>query len=153
MKQRIIIRGLVFLLLLSISSFAAETDRKHVVLHPSATRSALPFSDAVLVGNTLYVAGTIGLDAATGKPPASAEQEAKLAMDGIKQVIESEGMSMDDLVSVQVFCTDLALYDTFNGVYRTYFHEQFPARALLGAASLVRGARFEVMGIAVKRAK
>ncbi|MGA7286546.1 MAG: RidA family protein, partial [Terriglobales bacterium] len=75
------------------------------------------------------------------------------ALDGVKQVIESEGMTMDDLVSVQVFCTDLALYDTFNGVYRTYFHDQFPARAFVGVASLVRGAHFEVMGIAVKRAK
>lgn len=147
-----LIFGLVFLQLLSISALGAETDRKHVVLHPSAARSALPFSDGVVVGNTLYVAGTIGFDA-TGKPPASAEQEAKLAMDGVKQVIESEGMTMDDLVSVQVFCTDLALYDTFNGVYRTYFHDQFPARAFLGAASLVRGAHFEVMGIAVKRPK
>ncbi|HSZ64098.1 MAG TPA: RidA family protein [Terriglobales bacterium] len=147
-----LIFGLVFLQLLSISSLAAETDPKHVVLHPSAARSALPFSDGVLVGNTFYVAGTIGFDV-TGKVPASAEQEAKLAMDGVKQVVESEGMTMDDLVSVQVFCTDLALYDTFNGVYRTYFRDQFPARAFLGAASLVRGAHFEVMGIAIRRAK
>jgi 2-iminobutanoate/2-iminopropanoate deaminase len=146
------ISGLVFLQLLSMSSLAAETDRKHVVLHPSAARSALPFSDGVLVGNTFYVAGTIGFDA-TGKVPASAEQEAKLVLDSVKQIIESEGMTMDDLVSVQVFCTDLALFDTFNGVYRTYFHDQFPARAFLGAASLVRGAHFEVMGIAIKRPK
>ncbi len=151
MKQRIF--GLVFLLLLSMSSSAVEPDRKHVVLRPSATRSAFPFSDAVLVGNTLYVAGTVGFETTTGKPPASPGQEARLAMDGLKQVIESEGMAMDDLVSVQVYCTDFTLYDTFNGVYRTYFHDQFPARAFLGVASLIGGARFEVMGIAVKRAK
>jgi reactive intermediate/imine deaminase len=131
---------------------AAETDRKHVVLNPSDARNAFPFSDAVLVGNTLYVAGTVGFDS-TGKPPASAEEETKLAMDGLKRVIESEGMAMDDLVSVQVFCTDFTLYDRFNGVYRTYFHDQFPARAFIGVASLVRGAHFEIMGIAVKRAK
>ncbi|HEY4843127.1 MAG TPA: RidA family protein [Terriglobales bacterium] len=147
-----LIFGLVFLQLVSITSLAAETDRKHVVLNPSAERNALPFSDAVLVGNTLYVAGTVGFDS-TGKPPASAEEEAKLAMDGLKRVIESEGMAMDDLVSVQVFCTDFTLYDRFNGVYRTYFHDQFPARAFIGVASLVRGAHFEIMGIAVKRAK
>jgi 2-iminobutanoate/2-iminopropanoate deaminase len=150
MKQRIF--GLVFFLLLSIASFAAEPDRKHVVVHPSAARNVFPFSDAVLVGNTLYIAGTVGFDPTTGKPPASPEQEAKLAMDALKQVIESQGMAMDDLVSVQVFCTDFTLYDTFNGVYRTYFQDQFPARAFLGVASLIRGARFEVMGIAVKRA-
>ncbi|MGA7631461.1 MAG: RidA family protein [Terriglobales bacterium] len=147
-----LIFGLVFLQLVSITSLATETDRKHVVLNPSAARNAFPFSDAVLVGNTLYVAGTVGFDN-TGKPPASAEEEAKLTMDGLKRVIESEGMAMDDLVSVQVFCTDFTLYDRFNGVYRTYFHDQFPARAFIGVASLVRGAHFEIMGIAVKRAK
>jgi len=137
-----LIFALVCLQLLSISSLAAETDRKHVVLNPSDARNAFPFSDAVLVGNTLYVAGTVGFDS-TGKPPASAEEETKLAMDGLKRVIESEGMAMDDLVSVQVFCTDFTLYDRFNGVYRTYFHDQFPARAFIGVASLVRGAHFK----------
>jgi len=60
---------------------------------------------------------------------------------------------MDDLVSVQVFGTDFTLYQKFNDVYRTYFHDQFPARAFIGAASLIRGAHFELTGIAVKRAK
>jgi 2-iminobutanoate/2-iminopropanoate deaminase len=145
--------GFVFLLLLSIASQAADHDRKHVVLDQSAKRSAFPFSDAVQVGETLYIAGTVGFEASTGKPPASAEEEARLAMDGVKQVLESQGMAMDDLVSVQVYCTDFELYDKFNGVYRSYFHEQFPARAFLGVASLIRGARFEVTGIAVKRTK
>jgi reactive intermediate/imine deaminase len=151
MKSRIF--ALVFLLVVSIASRAADTDRKHLVLDQSAKRGAFPFSDAVRVGDTLYIAGTVGFEAKTGKPPASAEDEARLAMDGVKQVLESEGMAMDDLVSVQVFCTDFELYDKFNGVYRSYFHEQFPARAFLGVASLIRGARFEVTGIAVKRAK
>jgi enamine deaminase RidA (YjgF/YER057c/UK114 family) len=58
---------------------------------------------------------------------------------------------MDDVVSMQVFCTDLALYDTFNNVYRTYFTHGFPARAFIGAPALLRGAHFEVLGIAVRR--
>lgn len=151
MKQRIFVFGLV-LLFLSIATLAADSDRKHVVLDQSAARSAFPFSDAVLVGNTLYVAGTVGFDP-TGKVPASIEDEAKLAMDGVKRVLDSQGMAMDDLVSVQVYCTDFSLYDKFNGVYRTYFHEQFPARAFIGVASLIRGAHFELTGIAVKRGK
>lgn len=152
MKHRIFAFA-VFLVLLSITSWAADSGRKHVVLDQSATRNAFPFSDAVVVGNTLYLAGTVGFDPKIGKPPASTEEEARLAMDGVKQVLESQGMAMDDLVSVQVFCTDFNLYDKFNGVYRTYFHEQFPARAFLGVASLIRGAHFEIMGIAVKRTK
>jgi 2-iminobutanoate/2-iminopropanoate deaminase len=151
MKHHIVV--LTLLLTFSVASQAADTDRKHVVLDQSAARSNFPFSDAVLVGNTLYIAGTVGFEHATGKPPASAEDEARLAMDGVKQVLESQGMAMDDLVSVQVVCTDFGLYDKFNGVYRTYFHEQFPARAFLGVASLIRGARFEITGIAVKRTK
>ena len=151
MKHRILV--LAVLLALAIASPAADTDRKHVVLDQSAARSNFPFSDAVVVGNTLYIAGTVGFEHATGKPPASAEDEARLAMDGVKQVLESQGMAMDDLVSVQVVCTDFSLYDKFNGVYRTYFHEQFPARAFLGVASLIRGAHFEITGIAIKRTK
>ncbi len=150
MKKRCF--GFVLLFLLSISSFAADSGRKHVVLDQSATRKAFPFSDAVVVGNTLYVAGTVGFDQ-QGKLPASVEDEARLALDNVKRVVESHGMAMDDLVSVQVFCTDFSLYEKFNGVYRSYFHDQFPARAFIGAASLIRGAHFEIMGIAVKRGK
>jgi enamine deaminase RidA (YjgF/YER057c/UK114 family) len=58
---------------------------------------------------------------------------------------------MDDLVSVQVFCSDVSHYAAFNSVYRTYFKGDFPARAFLGSGKLLFDARFEVMGIAVKR--
>ena len=67
---------------------------------------------------------TVGFDQ-TGKPPASAEEEARLAMHGVKRVLKNPGVAMDNLVSVQVFCTDFSLYDKFNGVCRTYFHRQF----------------------------
>jgi len=148
MKLRVI--GLAALLLFSTFSLAADTDRKHIVDAPSEARNALPFSDGVLVGNTLYVAGHLGLDK-TGKPPASAEEEATLAMDAIKGTVEHAGLTMDDIVTVQVFCSDLSQYDTFNKVYRSYFHDQFPARAFIGAGSLLRGAKFEVLAIAVKK--
>ncbi len=137
------------LLLLCVAAGAA--DRKYIVKPRSDDRKNLPFSEGVLVGNTLYIAGHIGLDAKSNMPPASPEEEARLVMDEIKQTVESAGLSMDDVVSIQVFCTDLKLYDTFNGVYRTYFHGNYPARAFLGAANLLRGGRYEVMGIAVKR--
>ncbi|HEX4078959.1 MAG TPA: Rid family hydrolase [Rhizomicrobium sp.] len=56
----------------------------------------------------------------------------------------------DQSASMQVFCTDLKNYDTFNRVYATYFHGKYPARAFIGASNLLFGARYEVMGIAVK---
>jgi len=148
MKLRVIC--VATLLLFSTFSLAADTDRKHIVDAPSDARSALPFSDGVLVGNTLYVAGHLGLEK-TGKPPASAEEEAKLVMDSIKETVEHAGLTMDEIVTVQVFCSDLSQFDTFNKIYRTYFHDQFPARAFVGSNALLRGAKFEVMAIAVKK--
>lgn len=143
----------VSVLFLAFCMAAGASDRKYIVKPRSGDRKALPFSEGVFVGNTLYIAGHIGLDAKTNMPPASPEEEARLVMDGIKETVESAGLSMDDVVSIQVFCTDLKLYDTFNGVYKTYFHADYPARAFLGVANLLRGGRYEVMGIAVKRSQ
>ncbi len=111
----------------------------------------LPFSSGVLVGNTLHLACQIGLDPHTGLPPDDLEQEIRLALDGIKTTLAEAGMTMDDLVSVTVYCSDVSLFDEFNRVYRTYFTGEFPTRAFVGSGPLLFGGRFEVQGIAVKR--
>jgi len=144
---------LMGIMLLMSCTIAGAADRKYIVKPRASDMKALPFSDGVLVGNTLYIAGHIGLDPTSGKPPADAEQEARLVMDGVKQTVESAGLTMDDVVSVQVFCTDLKFYETFNSVYKTYFHGDYPARAFIGAGSLLRGGRYEVLGVAVKKAQ
>lgn len=128
---------------------AGGPERRYVNLPGRPVQA--PFSDAVLAGDTLYLAGRLGLDPATGKPPADAEQEARLILDGVKAVLSEAGMTMDDLVSVQVFCPDVSLFQTFNGVYRSYFPKDYPARAFIGSGPLLFGARFEVQGIAVRR--
>lgn len=114
-------------------------------------KDTLPFSDGVLVGNTLYLAGKIGLDPETGKPPAELEKEIRFLLDGMKATLKEANMTMDDLVSVQIFCPDLTLYEKFNEIYRTYFVKDFPARAFIGSGPLLRGGRFEAQGIAVRR--
>jgi 2-iminobutanoate/2-iminopropanoate deaminase len=130
----------------------ADADRKYIVLKRPAASTA-PFSEAVLKGETLYLSGHLGLDPQTGKPGATPEEEARLVMESFKRTVEAGGMTMDDLVSVTVYCSDLAHYDVFNAVYRTYFHDNFPARAFIGSGKLLFGARFEVQGIAVKRSR
>lgn len=147
------LKALLVTLLLVACGVSVAADRKYIVNPRPGDTKALPFSDAVLVGDTLYVAGHIGVDPKTGQAPADAEVEAKLVLEGVKKTVESAGFSMDDLVSVQVFCTDLKFYDTFNGVYSTYFHGNFPARAYVGIDKLLRGGKYEVMAIAVKNAK
>lgn len=153
LARSIRIEMVVAVLLLAFCVTAGAADHKYIVKPRAGDMKALPFSDAVLVGNTLYIAGHIGLEAKTGLPPASAEDEARLVMEGVKETVESAGLTMDDVVSLQIFCTDLKLYETFNGVYKTYFHGDYPARAFVGVDKLVRGGRYEVLGIAVKRAQ
>ncbi|PYJ84982.1 MAG: RidA family protein [Verrucomicrobia bacterium] len=114
-------------------------------------KDTLPYSDGVLVGDTFYLAGRIGIDPETGKPPAELEKEIRLLLDGMKTTLAAANMTMDDLVSVQVFCPDLSLYEKFNEIYRTYFIKDFPVRAFIGSGPLLRGGRFEAQGIAVRR--
>lgn len=131
------------------SQVTIQPTRKVIKLDANST---LPFSDAILSGNTLYLAGRIGLDPKTGKPPEKVEDEIKLLLDGEKEVLEKAGMTMDDLVYVQIACSDLSLYDKFNTIYKSYFTtKDYPAREFIGAGSLLRGGHFELQAIAVKR--
>ena len=143
------VKALVVFLVVASAGTAAAQQRRHIRLKSREASDTRPFDDAIRVGNTLYLAGRIGTDA-SGKVPADAAAEVRNVMDQIKSVLAQEGMSMDDLVTVTVYCTDLSLYATFNDVYRTYFTNGFPARAFVGAGSLLAGGRFEVQGIAIK---
>lgn len=145
--MRAVICGLVGLVLCAAAT-AHDAGRENIVEKRPGT--PLPFSDGVRVGDTLYVAGHLGLDPKTQQAPADTALEARLVMDGVKRTVESAGFRMDDLVSVTVFCSDLAQYDTFNRVYREYFTGGFPARAFIGSGPLLRGAHFEVLGVAVR---
>ena len=71
-------------------------------------------------------------------------------MNGVKRTLEAAGLTMDDLLSVQIFCSDVTLFEKFNVVYRTYFKSDYPARAFLGSGKLLFDARFEVQAIAGK---
>lgn len=132
---------------------AANSERTFITPPGADPKVAAPFSSGVLVNGTYYVSGSLGVDPATGKIPADAEAEAHLVLDSIKQTLGRAGLSMADLVSVTIYCTDLDLYDKFNAIYRSYFRDHYPSRAFIGVAKLVRGARFEVAGIAVKPSK
>jgi 2-iminobutanoate/2-iminopropanoate deaminase len=129
---------------------AAQQAQQRRHFQSTGSLAGLPFSDAVLVGNTLYVAGHIGVDDASGQAPADLDQEIQLLLGHFRATLAQAGMKMDDLVSADVYCTDLSLYDKFNTSYRKQFSKDFPARAFVGVASLLRGAHFEMQGVAVK---
>ena len=114
-------------------------------------KAILPFSDAVLVGDTLYISGRIGIDSATGMAPASMDEELRLLFEEFEAVLAQAHMTMDDLVSVQIFAPDVSLWERFNIAYVKRFSKDLPARGFIGSGPLLKGGRFEMMGIAVRR--
>ena len=118
---------------------------------PRTDAANLPFSDAVWAGDTLYLSGHIGLDPKTGRPPADVTAEATLVLESLRETLIAAGLTMNDLVSMQVFCSDVSLFGEFNKIYREFVDDGFPARAFLGSGKLLFDARFEVQGIAMRR--
>ena len=123
--------------------------KRHSINLPRKT--TLPFSDAVLVGSTLYISGRIGIDPATGMAPASMDEEMRILFDEFEAVLAKANMTMDDLVSVQIFAPDVSLWEPFNEAYLKRFTKDLPARAFIGSGPLLKGGRFEMVGIAVRR--
>ena len=134
-----------------VHGYQSGDGRRYIAPRTKADATLPPFSGAVFAGNTLYLAGEIGTIDANNTLPATADAEAKAVLDKIQARLKAAGLTMDDLVSVQIFCSDVKHYAAFNDVYRTYFTKEYPARAFIGSGALLFGARFEVMGIAVKR--
>ena len=132
----------------SATSYRTATEREAINI-PGRSLAAV-YSNAVRAGDTVYLSGKLGIDPETGQIPPRIEDEVRIIMDGLAEVLAAAGLTMNDLVSVTVFCTDPALYDQFNAVYGTYFDGDFPARAFIGSGPLLRGAHFEVKGIAVR---
>ena len=109
----------------------------------------LPFSEAVRVGNMLYLSGQIGVEPGTVNVVAGGIQaEAKQAMQNIKTSLEAHGYGMNDLVKCTAMLADMKDWPAFNVVYKTFFPDHFPARSAFGANGLALGARVEVECIA-----
>jgi reactive intermediate/imine deaminase len=112
----------------------------------------LPFSEAVRVGNLLYLSGQIGV--APGRlelVPGGIREESRQVMENIRTTLEAHGHSMRDVVKCTVMLADIAEWTAFNEVYSTFFSAPYPARSALGAHGLALGARVEVECIAAVR--
>jgi 2-iminobutanoate/2-iminopropanoate deaminase len=119
---------------------------------PVLTKDGRPFSSALELNDMLYLSGHLGVDQATGKPSNNVSEEAQQVLRSVRQSLEDAGMTMDDLVYVEVYCTDLSLYSVFNKEYVSFFRKPYPARDFIGVKDLLFGAHFEVMGMAVRHA-
>jgi reactive intermediate/imine deaminase len=118
---------------------------KQIISTPDAPAAIGTYSQAVRVGNTIWVSGQIPLDPATKElVPGDVEAQVRRVFDNLKAIVTAAGASFDDVVKVNVFLTDLAHFALVNKIMAEYFREPYPARAAVGVASLPRGAQVEM---------
>lgn len=109
----------------------------------------LPFSEAVRVGNMLYLSGQIGIDSSMKLVSGGIVAETRKAMENIKATLERYDSSLDHVVKVTVMLADMSEWAEMNNVYVQFFSKNLPARSSLGANGLAMGARVEIECIAV----
>ena len=120
-----------------------------IISSPDAPAAIGPYSQAVRVGNRLYLSGQLGLDPLTGKfAGQDFEAQARQALDNQKAVLETAGFSLTDVVQCQVFLTDMDNYPKFNAIYKEFFKNDFPARAVLEVSRLPADGLVEIMMVA-----
>jgi 2-iminobutanoate/2-iminopropanoate deaminase len=139
--------GLAFTMFLACQSSYAQ-EHKAINLSPA---KGLPFSDGMLAGNTLYVAGQEGLDDSGKLVSGGIGPETKAALDNIEKVLKTAGLELKDVVSVTVYLADIHDFAEMNKVYKGVVPDPKPARATVQVAALVNDARIEISAIAVKR--
>jgi len=141
------------LFLLALASIATADDRSKIEYLNSGkvVPATLPFSEAVRVGDTLYLSGQVGIKPGTMQVvPGGIREEARQTLENIRTSLEANGYAMGDVVKCTVMLADISEWAAFNEVYRTFFSAPYPARSALGANGLALGARVEVECIAVR---
>jgi reactive intermediate/imine deaminase len=113
--------------------------------------SSLPFSEAVRVGDTLYLSGQIGIKPGTLQlVPGGVKEQGQQALENIKLSLEANGYTTRDVVKCTVMLADIFEWAAFNEVYKAFFTPPYPARSAFGASGLAMGARVEIECIAAK---
>jgi 2-iminobutanoate/2-iminopropanoate deaminase len=145
MMKRIFLQTVSFFMLAALAATAQE---RKIISPPefqNQGKDEIPFSPGVLVGDTLYVSGEIGFDR-SGQIPKDFEAEAKACLDNIGIILKAAGMDYSDVVSAQVYLTDISLFKRMNAVYSSVFKVPRPARVTVGVSALaVPTAHIEIM--------
>src|SRR4051812_22727471 len=136
-----------FLIVLLGATTPVLADKK--VIQPKEFAAGGPLSPDILVDGTLYVSGQIGRDLKTQKVPEDFEAEVRQVLDSIGIILREAKMNYADVVSVQIYLTDMELFSRMNAVYTTYFKADRPARTTVGVVKLAApGARIEITATA-----
>ncbi len=149
MLRAILTAGLLAGLLTGLAGPALA--QHEIVSTPNAPTAIGPYSQGVLAGDTLYLAGQIAIDPATNElEPGTIEEETALVLENLQAVLEAAGMSLTNVVATTVFMADLGEFARMNEVYGTFFTANPPARATVQAARLPRDVKIEIAAVAVR---
>jgi 2-iminobutanoate/2-iminopropanoate deaminase len=140
---------LTIAILIATSAYSAE-GQEHKAVNLSAERG-LPFSDGIVAGNTLYIAGQEGNDPSGKLASGGIGPETTAALDNIQRIVKAAGFEMRDIVSVTVYLADIHDFPEMNKIYKGVLPDPKPARATVQVAALVNNARIEISAIAVKQ--
>ena len=124
------------------------SDPTHAIYHPATAMKGLPFSEAVQVGNLLYLSGQVGLGGDGKLAQGGIGPETRQAMENVRVVLERHGSSLDRVVKVTVMLADVNEWGAMNSEYVKFFPTHLPARSAFGTSGLALGARVEVECIA-----
>jgi reactive intermediate/imine deaminase len=119
---------------------------KQIIASKDAPAAIGPYSQAVRVGDIVYLSGQIGLDPPTGMLVEGIEAQAHQVFLNMRAVAEAAGGSLDDVVKLTLFLADLSDFTKVNEIMQSYFKPPYPARSTVEVAGLPRGARIEVEG-------
>ncbi len=122
---------------------------RDIISTDGAPKAIGTYSQAVRVGDTVYLSGQIGLDPATMQLVEGIEAQVRRVFDNLSAVAAASGGSLKDIVKLNIFLTDLGHFALVNSIMAEYFQEPYPARAAVGVASLPRGALVEADGVLV----
>jgi 2-iminobutanoate/2-iminopropanoate deaminase len=138
---------------LILTACAQTNVRKEIISTIKAPVAIGPYSQAIRTGNMLFLSGQIPIDPETNQPITNAtiEEQTKRVIENLSAVLEANGMTLNDVVSTQVFMKDLNEFSRMNAVYGTYFKEKPPARATVEVTRLPRDVKIEIAAIAVKQ--
>ena len=120
---------------------------KIVIQTPDAPAAIGTYSQAVRVGDTVYLSGQIGLDPITMQMVEGIDAQIHRVFQNLRAVATAAGSSLDDVVKLNVYLTDLGNFAKANEILATYFHQPYPARAAVGISALPRGALVEMDGV------
>jgi reactive intermediate/imine deaminase len=147
------VRSAVFGLALFSLGYAAAAQRDHArISSPEAPpRPNAPYSQAVGVGDLVWVSGNIGADPKTQVVSPDFEVETRQAIANIGAILKAGGLSWADVVKTNVYVTDVSKYDAFNRIYVELVPKPLPARTFIGAGALPGNAQVEIEVVAARR--